>query len=88
MTSPTTWTPSAKASAASPYSAAAILRSIDFKKFYVHVVSVEHRVPQREAMMALMREQNFELIKSMGSDLLFLNRRSPLYPAYDRLRSE
>ena len=65
-----------------------ILRSIDFKKFYVHAVSVEYRVPQREAMMALMREQKFELIKSMGSDLLFLNRRSPLYPAYDRLRSE
>lgn len=65
-----------------------LLRSIDFRKFYVHVVSVEHRVPQREAMMALMREQNFELIKSMGSDLLFLNRKSSLYTDYDRLRSE
>jgi FkbM family methyltransferase len=64
-----------------------ILRSIDFRKFFVHAISVEHRVPQREMMMALMREQNFELIKSMGGDLLFLNRKSPMYPAYDRLRN-
>jgi hypothetical protein len=34
-----------------------------------------------------MRDQNFEMIKSMGSDLLFLNRKSAIYPAYDRLRS-
>ena len=64
-----------------------ILRSIDFRKFFVHALSVEFQIPQREAMMALMREQNFEMIKAMGSDLLFLNRKSPLYPAYDRLRS-
>ena len=65
-----------------------ILRSIDFKKFFVHVVSAEYRIPQREMMMALMRDQNFEMIKQMGSDLLFLNRRSPIYPAYDRLRKD
>jgi hypothetical protein len=35
-----------------------------------------------------MREQNFEMIKQMGSDLLFLNPKSSLYPAYDRLRKE
>jgi hypothetical protein len=39
-------------------------------------------------MMAMMREQNFEMIKQMGSDLLFLNPKSSLYPAYDRLRKE
>jgi FkbM family methyltransferase len=65
-----------------------ILRSIDFRKFFVHVISVEYRVPQREAMMATMREQNFEVIKSMGGDLLFLNRKSSIYTAYDRLRNE
>ena len=65
-----------------------ILRSIDFTKFFVHVVSAEYRIPQREMMMALMREQNFEMIKQMGSDLLFLNRRSPIYPSYDRLRKD
>ena len=65
-----------------------ILRSIDFRTWFVHVISVDYRVPEREAIMALMREQNFELIKSMGSDLLFLNRKSSLYPVYDRLRSE
>ena len=64
-----------------------ILRSIDFRKFFVHALSVEYQIPQRETMMALMREQNFEMIKSMGSDLLFLNRKSALYPAYDRLRN-
>jgi FkbM family methyltransferase len=65
-----------------------ILKSIDFKAVFVHVLSVEFRIPQREAMMAFMRDRNFELIKSMGSDLLFLNRNSPIFPAYHRLRSE
>ena len=65
-----------------------ILRSIDFRRSFVHAISAEYRVRQREAMIALMREQNFELIKSMGSDLLFLNRRSSIYSAYDRLRNE
>jgi len=64
-----------------------ILRSIDFRKVFVHALSVEYQIPQRETMMAMMREQNFEMIKSMGSDLLFLNRKSTLYPAYDRIRS-
>ena len=44
-----------------------ILRSIDFRKFFVHAMSVEYRVPQREMMMALMREQNFEMIKRWGA---------------------
>jgi hypothetical protein len=65
-----------------------ILRSIDFRKFFVHAISAEYRIAQREMMMALMREQNFEMIKQMGSDLLFLNPKSPLYPAYDRLRKD
>jgi len=64
-----------------------LLRSIDFRKIFIHVVSAEYRVRERETMMAVMREKNFELIKSMGSDLLFLNRKSPVYPAYDRLRN-
>ena len=64
-----------------------ILRSMDFRKVFVHALSVEYQIPQRETMMAMMREQNFEMIKAMGSDLLFLHRKSPLYPAYDRLRN-
>src|SRR5262245_43165592 len=40
-----------------------ILRSIDFRKIFVHAISVEYQVPQRESMMALMHDQNFELIK-------------------------
>jgi hypothetical protein len=65
-----------------------ILTTIDFRKVFVHAISAEYRVPQRETMIAVMRDKNFELIKSMGSDLLFLNRKSPLYPAYDRLRKD
>jgi FkbM family methyltransferase len=64
-----------------------ILQSINFRKVFVHALSVEYRVPERETMMAVMRERNFEMIKSMGSDLLFLNRKSAVYPAYDRLRN-
>jgi FkbM family methyltransferase len=64
-----------------------ILGSIDFRKVFVHVLSAEYRVPQRETMMAVMRDRNFEMIKTMGSDLLFINRKSPIYPAYDRLRN-
>jgi FkbM family methyltransferase len=63
-----------------------ILTSMDFRKVFVHVVSAEYRIPQRETMLAVMRDRNFEMIKAMGSDLLFLNRKSPLYSAYDRLR--
>jgi FkbM family methyltransferase len=65
-----------------------ILTTIDFRKVFVHAISTEYRVPQRETMIAVMRDKNFELIKSMGSDLLFLNRKSALYPAYDRLRKD
>jgi FkbM family methyltransferase len=65
-----------------------ILLSIDFRRVFVHVISAEYRLAQRETMIAVMQDRNFELIKSMGSDLLFLNRKSPLYPAYDRLRKD
>jgi FkbM family methyltransferase len=64
-----------------------ILKTADFRKVFVHAMSVEYQVSQREAMIALMRERKFELIKSMGSDLLFLNRQSAFYPGYDQLRN-
>jgi hypothetical protein len=35
-----------------------------------------------------MDRSGFELIKSIGSDLLFLNRASRFFPAYDALRRQ
>ena len=64
-----------------------ILQSIDFRQIFVHALTVECNLNQQEPMISVMRENKFELIKSLGPDLLFLNRRSPFFPPYNRLRN-
>jgi hypothetical protein len=66
----------------------AILESIDFKRIFVHAVTVECNVNRPDPMKAVMQANNFELIKSLGPDLLFLNRGSRFYAPYDELRRE
>jgi FkbM family methyltransferase len=65
-----------------------ILKSIDFAKFHIHAMTVEYNTENQSEIQAIMRAQDFELIKSIGSDFMFLNRRSAYYPAYDKLRIE
>ena len=64
-----------------------ILKAIDFRKVTIHALTVEFSMKNKESLIALLQGKDFELIKSIGSDLLFLNKASPLYPAYDKLRS-
>jgi len=65
----------------------AILESIDFSRTFVHALTVECNVNRSEPMTSFMHGNNFELIKSLGPDLLFLNRGSRFYAPYDQLRS-
>src|SRR5882672_6232236 len=65
----------------------AILQSIDFERIFVHALTVECNLNRPEPMISVMRESNFELIKSLGPDLLFLNRGSPFFAPYDQLRN-
>jgi FkbM family methyltransferase len=62
-----------------------ILKSIDFSRIRVHALTVESN-SDSAPMLAFMQANGFEMVKSMGVDLLFLNRSSPFYAAYDRLR--
>jgi FkbM family methyltransferase len=65
----------------------AILDSIRFNRAFIHALTVECNYQVgRDAMLGLMDRNGFELIKAIGSDLLFLNRASSFFPAYDALR--
>jgi FkbM family methyltransferase len=64
-----------------------ILQSIDFSKFFVHAVTAEGNVRQPRAIIESMQARNFELIKTLGADFLFLNRKSRFYSPYDELRN-
>jgi FkbM family methyltransferase len=64
-----------------------ILKAIDFRKIMIHALTVEFGSQNKASLFALMQGKDFELIKSIGSDLMFLNKKSHLFPAYDQLRS-
>jgi FkbM family methyltransferase len=64
-----------------------ILQAIDFTKVFVHAITVESDIHQPQPMIAVMRAKHFELIKTLGNDLLFLNRSSRFYRTYDELRN-
>ena len=65
----------------------AILKSISFDRAFIHALTVEcNYEAAKDAMVAFMGGEGFELIKAIGADLLFLNRASRFFPAYDALR--
>jgi FkbM family methyltransferase len=64
-----------------------ILESIDFGRVRVHALTVECNFEKfGQGLVSLMRARNFEMVKVLGADLLFLNRESPFYAGYDALR--
>ncbi len=64
-----------------------ILKSIDFGRIRIHALTVDCNATTINAMNGFMRTKGYELIKTIGPDLLFLDRKSSYYPAYDKLRS-
>ena len=66
----------------------AILQSIDFKRLFVHAITVEYNFDHvKSRMISLMRENGFDFVQTLGHDLLFLNRLSPFQSNFQRLRS-
>jgi FkbM family methyltransferase len=66
----------------------AILQSIDFKRLFVHAITVEYNFDHvKSRMIALMRGNGFVYVQTLGHDLLFLNRLSPFQANLQRLRS-
>lgn len=65
-----------------------ILKSIDFGKCMIHALTVECSGEKETEYLSFMRGKDFEVLKSAGSDLMFLNKKSTFYPAYDKLRTE
>lgn len=60
-----------------------ILRSMPFGELLVHAVTVECNFNEERARMAaLMDGRGFELAIALGSDLLFINRKSPCHAAH------
>lgn len=54
-----------------------ILRSIDFKKYFIHAITVECNFPELEAQFsAVLAPNDFESVAKLGADVIFLNRRS------------
>jgi FkbM family methyltransferase len=54
-----------------------ILQSIDFERRFVHALTVECNFGEEKArIVSLLRAQGFEPIIDLGSDVVFLNRRS------------
>ena len=65
----------------------AILQSIDFKRLYVHAITVEYNFDHLKArMISLMRGCGFDYVQTLGHDLLFLNRLSPYQANLRRMR--
>ncbi len=65
----------------------AILSSISFDRALIHALTIEcNYEAAKSEMVGFMGEKGFELIKAIGADLLFLNRSSRFFPAYDALR--
>jgi FkbM family methyltransferase len=64
-----------------------ILKSVDFRKYTIHAVTVEYTNSIRGDLLSYMKGLDFEVLKSIGADMMFLNRKSPFFPAYDKLRS-
>jgi len=66
----------------------AILQSIDFKRLFVHAITVEYNFDHvKTRMISLMRGNGFDFVQTLGHDLLFLNRLSPFQANSRRLRS-
>jgi FkbM family methyltransferase len=66
----------------------AILQSIDFKRLFVHAITVEYNFDHvKSRMIALMRGNGFDYVQTLGHDLLFLNHLSPFQTNLQRLRS-
>jgi FkbM family methyltransferase len=65
----------------------AILQSIDLARLFVHALTVEYNFDHvKTRMVAMMQEKGFEHALTLGHDLLFLNRASPLHAGFNRLR--
>jgi FkbM family methyltransferase len=64
-----------------------ILKSIDFSHTPIHALTVEHNEKTSAMMHPFMHSKGYDLIKSIGADLLFLDRKSSYFPAYDKLRN-
>ncbi len=65
----------------------AILQSIDFKHLFVHAITVEYNFDHvKGQMISLMRGNGFDFVRTLGHDLLFLNRLSPFQANLQRLR--
>jgi hypothetical protein len=66
----------------------AILQSIDFKRLFVHAITVEYNFDHvKSRMISLMRGNGFDYVQTLGHDFLFLNRLSPFQGNLRRLRS-
>jgi len=58
-----------------------ILQSIDFKRVFVHALTVEYNFENaRTQLIALLDASGFDLAQVLGHDLLLLNRASPFHP--------
>ena len=66
----------------------AILQSIDFKRLFVHAITVEYNFDHlKSRMISLMHGNGFDYVQTLGHDLLFLNRLSPFQGNLRRTRS-
>jgi hypothetical protein len=65
-----------------------ILESIDFSRLFVHGLTVEFNFEHvRSQMISLMHARGFELVQTLGHDLVFLNRASSFHAQFHRLRT-
>jgi FkbM family methyltransferase len=65
-----------------------ILQSIDFKRLFVHAITVEYNFePVKAQMILLMGNRGFDCIQTLGHDLLFLNRASSFHGRFKHLQN-
>jgi FkbM family methyltransferase len=65
-----------------------ILSGCDFGRLLVHALTVECNFEHAKArMVALLAGHGFAHIHTLGHDLVFLNRKSPYFAAFNRLRT-
>jgi len=64
-----------------------ILQSVDFNRLFVHAATVEYNFePVKAQMISLMHARGFDYAQTLGHDLVFLNRASPLHARFNLLR--
>ena len=65
-----------------------ILESTDFNRLFVHAMTVECNFEHLTSrMISLLHARGFEPAQTLGHDLVFLNRVSPYYAQFCRIRS-